>query len=61
LYIVQLKLISLKFKMTKIILYNPDKCGSFQMMFGFTQPANFKLQKRYWNKQLKKYENKKSY
>ena len=47
--------------MTKIKLYNPDKCSSFQMMFGFTQPANFKVQKRYWNKRLKKYENKKSY
>ncbi len=27
--------------MTKTKLYNPDKCNSFQMMFGFEQPYRY--------------------
>jgi len=32
--------------MTKPKLYNPDKCGTFKMMFGFEQPIQVILYKR---------------
>ena len=42
------------FKMTKEKLYNPDKCSSFEMQFGFEQPLKYIPNKR---KQIR-YENK---
>ena len=35
-----------KIEMTKEKLYNPDKCSSFEMQFGFEQPLRFILGKR---------------
>ena len=32
--------------MKKEKLYNPDKCSSFEMQFGFEQPLRFILGKR---------------
>ena len=32
-------------KKKKILLYDPEKTGSFRMMFGFAQPAPYKFQK----------------
>ena len=40
--------------MTKEKLYNPDKCGTFEMQFGFEQPLKYIPNKR---KQIR-YENK---
>jgi hypothetical protein len=30
-----------KIKMKKEKLYNPDKCGTFEMQFGFEQPLKY--------------------
>ena len=43
--------------MTKEKLYNPDKCSSFEMQFGFEQPLKFILGKR----KQKRNENNKDY
>ena len=32
--------------MTKEKLYNPDKCGTFEMQFGFEQPLKYIPNKR---------------
>ena len=32
-------------KKKKILLYDPEKTGSFRMMFGFAQPAPYKFKK----------------
>ena len=42
-------------------LYNPDKCNSFEMMFGFTQPPAYMVKKNYIDKRTKKYGNKRKY
>jgi hypothetical protein len=46
--------------MTKIKLYNPDKCSSFKMQFGFEQPKQYNHARDLRNK-LKRYENNKNY
>ena len=38
-------------------LYNPDKCNSFQMQFGFEQPKNYD-QARELRSKIKRYEDK---
>ena len=42
--------------MTKEKLYNPDKCGTFEMQFGFEQPKHYDHARDLRNK-IKKYEN----
>ena len=37
-------------------LYNPDKCSSFEMQFGFEQPKQYNHNRDLRNK-LKRYEN----
>jgi hypothetical protein len=44
-----------KIKMTKEKLYNPDKCSSFKMMFGFEQLTNYLPNNR--RKKPRNYEN----
>ena len=41
--------------MTKEKLYNPDKCGTFEMQFGFDQPKPYNHARDLRNK-IKRYE-----
>jgi len=42
-------------------IYNPDKCNSFEMMFGFKQPSQYKISNLYIDKRTKKYGNQRKY
>jgi hypothetical protein len=46
-----------KIKMKKEKLYNPDKCGTFEMQFGFEQPKPYNHARDLRDK-IKRYENK---
>jgi hypothetical protein len=48
-----------KIEMTKQKFYNPDKCNSFEMQFGFEQPKNYNHARDLRNK-IKRYENDKN-